>query len=95
MILIVCYIVSYKHAVALYTHAEIFDQYFLIEDTENTYGIAIRDLKYMFLRLYLSLSDNILSSSYSTSLSNYTVCTIFAVFILENYPIILELFFML
>ena len=48
----------------------------------------------MFLTLCLSLSDNILSSSYSTSLSS-TVCIIFAVFILGNYPIILELFFML
>ena len=65
--------------------------------SNRTYGKYLwnfRDLKYMFLRLCLSLSDNILSSSYSTSLSN-TVCTIFAVFILGNYPIILELFFML
>ena len=41
MYIIVCYVVSYKHAVALYTHPVIFDQYFLIEHTENTYGISV------------------------------------------------------
>ena len=79
--IIVCYVVSYKHAVTLYTHPVIFDQHFLIEHTEK-YLWNFCNLNYMFLRLCLSLSDNILSSSYSTSLSN-TVCTIFAVLFLE------------
>ena len=94
MRIIVCYIVSYKHAVALYTHSPSNFRSILSNRTYGKYLWNFRDLKYMFLRLCLSLSDNILSSSYSTSLSN-TVCTIFAVFILGNYPIILELFFML
>ena len=39
--IIVCYVVfSYKHAVAFYTHPVIFNWYFLIEHTENTYGIS-------------------------------------------------------
>ena len=40
MRIIVDYVVSYKHAVALYTHPVIFDRYFLIEHTGNTYGIS-------------------------------------------------------
>ena len=40
MRIIVCYVVSYKHAVALYTPPVVFDRYFLIEHTENTYEIS-------------------------------------------------------
>ena len=31
MRIIVCYVVSYEHAVALYTHPVIFEEYFLIK----------------------------------------------------------------
>ena len=90
MHIIVCYVVSYKHAVALYTHPVIFDRYFLIEHTENTYGISAIEVH---VPETLS-SDNMFSSSYSISPSN-TVYIIFAVFILGSYPSIPELFFML
>ena len=38
---IICYIVSYEHAVVLYTQPVIFDQYFLTEHMENMLGISM------------------------------------------------------